>query len=184
MVESTRTRIHASEYYQLPEYAEHDLIQLIEGEVIVGMPPRTKHQDIVRELLIFLGLYARKSGGKAYDSPIELYLDEQNIYEPDVLYLKPNSRCAVEEKRLVGPPELIVEVLSPSTAKYDRQQKFRAYERHAVEEYWIVDALHNLIEVFVLTDSKFQLQGAYSPDDTFVSLVLGESVNVKLFFAE
>ena len=60
---------------------------------------------------------ARKLGGKALTSPIEVYLDENNVFEPDVIYLKPDSQCTVGEKRLTGAPELVVEVLSPSTAK-------------------------------------------------------------------
>jgi Uma2 family endonuclease len=85
--------------------------------------------------------------GKAFIAPVELYLDEHNIHEPDVLYLSPDTRCKVEEKRLRGAPELVIEVLSPRTARYDRQEKYRAYEQHQVSEYWIVDPVHETVEV-------------------------------------
>ena len=178
------TRITAESYFQLNDYQQHDLIQLINGEVVIGMPPIPKHQRIVREILVMLTLLARKIGGEAYDSPIELYLDENNVYEPDVLYMSPNSKCKVKAKRLEGAPELVVEVLSPSTARYDKREKFEGYEKHGVQEYWIVDPVHDLIDVWTLDSGKFVHQGAYSVDDAFISVVLKVDVEVKTLFAE
>jgi Uma2 family endonuclease len=183
MVQPTRTRINASEYYELPEYNQHDLIQLINGEVIIGMPPIPKHQDIVREILVMLTLLARKFGGKAYASPIEVRLDDNNVFEPDVLYLAPDSNCTVGEKRLIGAPNLVVEVLSPGTAKFDRHEKYQAYEKHGVNEYWIVDPLYEVVEVWNIgEDGIYVRQGAFAGDDTFTSIVLGESISVKAIF--
>jgi len=185
MVESTLTHIKASEYYQLPEYEQHDLIQLINGAVVVGMPPILKHQDIVREILILLTLIARKVGGKAYASPIEVRLDEDNVFEPDVLYIKPDNLAIAQQddKRIVGAPNLVVEVLSPRTAKFDRQEKYQAYEQHGVDEYWIVDPLHETVEVWTLNQNKqFSRQGAYGKTGTFQSVILGETVKVEVIF--
>jgi len=183
MVQPIRTRVRAADYFQLPEYAENDLIQLIDGEVMISMPPIPKHQDIADEIFYLFKTIARKSSGRAFFSPIEVYLDEHNVYEPDVLYLKPDSACTVGDKRLMGAPDLVVEVLSPGTAKYDRQQKYQAYERHGVGEYWIVDPVHEVIEVWALgDDASFVRQGAYADDDTFKSVTLGEDVAVKPIF--
>ena len=175
----------ASDYYDLPEYQQHDLIQLIDGEVMIGMPPIPSHQAIVGEILFLLLVIARKTGGRAFTSPIEVFLDEHNIFEPDVLYLKPDSACVVEQKRLVGAPDMVVEVLSPGTAKYDRQQKYQAYEQHGVSEYWIVDPVHELIEVLTLgKDGQFRRQGTFAKGDTFQSETLGEKVVVTGVFRE
>lgn len=183
MAQPTRTKIHAEEYFQLEVYAENNLIQLIDGEVIVGMPPIPKHQDIVRELTILIGLHARQHGGKMYSSPIELYLDENNVYEPDVLYIKPDGKCEVSEKRLTGAPNLIIEILSPSTAKHDKTTKFDAYQRHGVDEYWIIDPAHDIIDVWTLSDnSLFAHQGAFAIGDEFISATLSESVKVEDIF--
>ena len=87
------------------------------------------------------------------------------------------------EKRLTGAPDLVVEVLSPGTAKYDRQQKYEAYQQHGVGEYWIVDPLHEVVEVWTLGEAGlFQQQGAFAGDDTFQSTILGESISVKAIF--
>lgn len=185
MVQPTRTRVTADAYYQLPEYDQQNLIQLIDGEVIIGMPPNVKHQALVGEILFLLLSIARKMGGRAFTSPIEVFLDEHNIYEPDVLYLKPDSACEIGEKRLIGAPDLVVEVLSPSTAKHDRQHKYDAYQQHGVGEYWIVDPVHELIEVYTLDadTAKFVRQGAYAVEDSFESRTLGEKIMVKPIFA-
>ncbi len=182
MVQPTQTRISAEAYFLLPEYAEHDLIQLIDGEVMISMPPIPKHQAIVGEILYFLMTFAKLNGGKAYTLPIEVVLDAHNIFEPDVLYLKPDSQCSVEEKRLIGAPDLVVEVLSPSTAKVDRQQKYRAYEQNGVGEYWIVDPVHEVIEVWTLNAGDFTRMGVYDSDDTFTSQTLQQAVTVKAIF--
>jgi Uma2 family endonuclease len=185
MIQPTHTRINASDYYQLAEYKKHDLIQLINGEVILGMPPILKHQDIVREILILLALIARKLGGKAYDSPIEVRLDDNNIFEPDVLYIQPDNLAITQqdEKRIIGAPNLVVEVLSPSTAKFDRQEKYQAYEKHGVHEYWIVDPVYEVVEVWNLSDTgRYIRQGAFAGEDSFKSLVLGENISVKAIF--
>lgn len=180
----SKIRIQAEDYYQLPIYSQTDFIQLIDGEVITAMPPIPKHQAIVGEILFLLMTIARKLGGKAFTSPIEVYLDEYNIYEPDVLYLTPDSNCMIEEKRLRGAPELVVEVLSPSTAKHDRQEKYMAYEKHGVQEYWIVDPAHETVEVWVSNDGLFERQGVYAKNDSFRSTVLQQDISLEVIFAE
>jgi Uma2 family endonuclease len=185
MIESTPTRIKASEYYQLPAYEQHELIQLINGEVIIGMPPTLKHQTIVGEILFLLMTIARKVGGKAFTSPVEVYLDENNVYEPDVVFVAPENLSITQqdEKRIIGAPNLVVEVLSPSTARFDRQEKYHAYERHGVDEYWIVDPVHETIEVWRMGEGKqFVRQGAYGKDGLFESVTLGTTVTVEGIF--
>ena len=183
MVQPTKTRISAAEYFALPEYAAHNLIQLIDGEVVIGMAPIIRHQRIAREIFVFIVLLARQKGGEAFDEPTEVYLDENNVFQPDIIYIKPDTTCTVDVKRVVGAPDLVVEVLSPSTAKYDRVQKYNAYEANGVGEYWIVDPVHEIVEVYVLGEAGFDRQGAYAKEDTFKSRVLDEDVAVKPFFA-
>ena len=185
MVDATRTRIKAGNYYQLPEYEQHDLIQLIDGEVVIGMPPILKHQTIVKKIMALLIQTEASQGGIAFVAPTEVYLDENNVYEPDVVFVTPANLAITQqdEKRIVGAPDLVVEVLSPSTAKFDRQEKYQAYEQAGVGEYWIVDPLHETIEVWTLGESKqFLRQGAYGKTGTFQSVTLGTAVKVKAIF--
>lgn len=114
--------------------------------------------------------------------PSKCYLDENNIYEPDVLCVVPDSQCEIGEKRLVGAPDLVVEVLSPGTAKHDRQQKYEAYQRHGVREYWIVDPAYDVVEGWVLAEGAFRHQGVYADSDQFSSTILGETVSIPQIF--
>jgi Uma2 family endonuclease len=185
MAQTTRTRINSDEYYQLPEYQQQDLIQLINGEVIIGMPPILKHQAIVGEILFLLMTIARKVGGKAFTSPVEVYLDDSNVYEPDVVFVASDNLDITQrdEKRIVGAPNLVVEVLSPSTAKFDRQEKYQAYEKHGVGEYWIVDPVHEVVEVWNMSENgTYARQGAFAGDDVLYSRVLEEDIHVKAIF--
>ncbi|MFN8373282.1 MAG: Uma2 family endonuclease [Anaerolineae bacterium] len=177
------TRITAETYYQLPEYEHYNLIQLIDGEVVIGMAAIPKHQTVVGNAHVMLWLSAKQHGGKAFTSPIEVYLDQYNVYEPDVVYLAQNSRCVVEEKRLTGAPDLVVEVLSPSTAKVDRDKKFNAYQAHGVREYWIADPANAYLEVWVLRDALFVKSGTFVAGDTFECAVLnGQVIQVGAIF--
>lgn len=185
IAESTRARINASDYYQLPEYEQHDLIQLINGEVVIGMPPILKHQTIIKKILALLMQIEAAQGGIAFVAPTEVRLDEHNIFEPDVLYIKADNLAIAQqdEKRIVGAPNLVVEVLSPGTAKFDRQDKYHAYEQYGVDEYWIVDPVHETVEVWTLgPNGQFVRQGAYDKADTFPSVTLGITVTVKVMF--
>jgi Uma2 family endonuclease len=177
------TRLTADEYYQLPEYEQHNLIQLIDGEVVIGRAETPLHQLILGAILFRLKQLEKQYAGQVYHIPIEVYLDKHNVYEPDVVYLAPNSRCIVEEKRLTGAPDLVVEVLSPSTAKYDRAKKFKAYEAHGVREYWIADPANAYLEVWQLKDGAFDKLGIFVAGDTFESIVLnGQTIAVKEMF--
>lgn len=182
MAVQTPARITAQAFYQRPEYAQHDLIQLIDGEVIIGVPPIPLHQQIVLATAILLK-QAAAAGGQVYVAPVEMFFDEYNSLQPDVLYIAPQSRCIVEDKRLVGPPDLVVEVLSPSTVRHDKTVKFLVYEKNGVSEYWLVDPTHRLLEVWRLEGGSFAQQGVYAPADTFVSQALGQTIAAGALFA-
>jgi Uma2 family endonuclease len=184
MVAQSKTQMRADEFYNLPQYQEEQArIELINGEAKTQMPPILLHQEIAGFIHVLLWLYAAQNGGRTYQAPTEVYLDEENIFEPDVFYLKPDTKCIRERKRIVGAPDLVVEVLSPSTAKRDRQEKYRAYQQHGVSEYWIVDPAHSVLEAWRLQDGEFQRLGAYGPEDTLQSPLLGQGVAMQPIFS-
>jgi Uma2 family endonuclease len=90
----------------------------------------------------------------AFVSPIDVVLDDQNIVQPDVIYLAEDRLPAIEDQ-IQGPPSLVVEVLSPSTANRDRQEKLDLYARFGVPEYWIVDPEMRSIDFLVNDDGRF-----------------------------
>ncbi|MCD4687208.1 MAG: Uma2 family endonuclease [Anaerolineae bacterium] len=182
MAVQSKVRMTAAAYYQHADYTQHELIQLIDGEVIISVPPTPKHQAIVGEILFLFMTTAKKHSGRAFTAPIEVYLDEHNVYQPDVLYLTTHTTCRIDKQRLTGAPDLVVEVLSPSTAKFDRQEKYQAYEHHGVQEYWIVDPVHEVLEVWLRGNDGFVRQGAYAGADSFISRTLEGTVAVQTLF--
>jgi len=179
-MQPVKTRLTAAEYYASPEYAAHTLIQLIDGKIVIGMAPVLKHQTIVLEIAVLLRHCTRVLGGKVYIAPTEVELDAENVYEPDVLYLAPDSACQMTEKRLIGAPDLVVEVLSPSTAKVDRTAKFRAYGACGVREYWLIDPNNETLEQWVNGEGGLRLISAYGPGDSFTSALFGPELPILL----
>lgn len=177
-IPQTGTRMTATEYYELPE--TNKPVQLLNGVIIVSPPPIPAHQRVIVRL--GFSLHTLIPNGEIFVSPIGLYLDEDNVPEPDIVWVAADSPCKVTEKRLEGPPDLIIEVLSPSTARYDRVQKFALYERYGVREYWLADHEAEYVEVFVLQAGRFTRQGAYGPEDTFHSPVLGKAIDLSRIF--
>ena len=176
---AVQTKMTADEFLQLPESLT--LTELIDGQIIMAPAPETGHQitaargyDIIKALA---------SGGIVLFSPIDVYLDENDVVQPDVLWISPESNCKIERKYVSGAPDLVIEVLSPSTALRDKQTKFRLYEKYGVREYWIIEPTAQYIEVWSRVDEKFALHGVFAGSESFVSLVLGgKSVEVAAIF--
>lgn len=179
MTDSVKTRMTAAEYLELPE--TNTPMQLIDGEVIVSPSPVPLYQHIVGRIFRLIAARADERGGTGFFAPIDVQLDEHNIVQPDVLYLAPETQCIEGDKHLIGAPDLVVEVLSPGTAKEDKRTKFRLYERHGVREYWIVDPRDQLVEIWQGSENRFSLLDVYSPGETFESALVGQ-VEVAAFF--
>ncbi|MDX1993040.1 MAG: Uma2 family endonuclease [bacterium] len=182
MLEQTRTRITAEEYFQLPE--TNLPIELIDGEIFQMPTPSPKHQDVILNAAILFRQRVKERGGRVFVAPLDVVFDDGNIAQPDVMWLAPDSRCQVTEKRLVGAPDFIAEVLSPSSVSHDRRTKFRLYQQHGVREYWVIDPQAQLIDVFTLVEGRFQLIGIYGADEVFQSPLLGEIAVREIFPAE
>lgn len=170
MTAQVQTRMTAAEFYELPE--SDQIVELIDGEVIVSPTPLPPHQDTLLELVFMLKTDYKT--GKFYVSPLDVYLDDATVIQPAIFWVAPISRCVVTGKRVSGAPDLVIELLSPSTAKRDKTVKFALYEQFGVREYWIVAHKEQFVEVYHLTAGKFVLQGVYVSGETFVSSVLGD----------
>ncbi len=178
MSEQVTIRMTAAEYFALPETNQFE--ELLDGDLIVSPPPIPKHQDVVGNT--YFTLRQIVPNGKVFHAPVAVYFDEHNIPEPDVLWVAEGSQCRIMPKRLEGAPDLIVEVLSPATARRDRGKKFALYEKYGVREYWLSDPEAKYLEVYILKEDAFERQGIYGPADSFTSVVLGQAVELKAIF--
>lgn len=168
---TTKQRMTTAEFRLLPE--SNLPMELINGELIVSPSPKSPHQESHSKLSFTIQLVM--PGGKLLPAPMDLYFDDENAVQPDLFWVAPESRCKLREDGYwYGPPELIVEIFSPGSVKYDKIDKFNLYEKYGVQEYWMVDPVGKYIEVWELVDGKYLRQGVFAAEHTFISKVLGD----------
>lgn len=127
-----------AEVLALPE--DGNRYEFIDGELLVSPSPRRAHQRAVRELFLLVhGYVTTHTLGEALFSPSDLDLRAGQLVQPDLFVVGRSEAPGPLEWDTVGIPRLVVEVLSPSTAEYDRVKKRRLYQRVGVPVYWIVD---------------------------------------------
>ena len=122
--------------------------EIIAGEEYMTPSPDVPHQRASRKLETILDEYVvRNKLGEVFDAPIDVVLSAEDVVVPDVIFISTARASIIERKNIQGAPDLVVEILSPSTAAYDRGAKRALYERSGVREYWIVDSTSELLEV-------------------------------------
>ena len=132
--------------------------ELYDGEVFVVPAPLPRHQVVQHLIADMLRDFAANSGGFAVPSPIDIVFSEYNVLQPDVVFFRADRRHLVDLDRVIRhPPDLCVEVISPSTQETDRGRKMQMFARFDVPEYWIVDPLARRIEVYRLERSSYAL---------------------------
>lgn len=153
--EKTKKQYTYEDYEKLPEGAPY---QLIGGELIMTPSPVPYHQmikmKIEYELLKFI---EGKDLGIVLDAPLDVYLSETETYQPDIIFISKDRLNIIGEKKIEAAPDLVIEILSPSTAYYDLRHKKRIYEKSGVKEYWIVDPMEKGIEVYDNVNGEFRI---------------------------
>ena len=134
--------------------------EVIAGELVMMAPARSNHNRVAGNLYSLLRQYLRGRLCEAFPDGEGLYLEEDaEEYQPDGMVVCDPSK--VTGDGVHGAPDLVIEVLSRSTAKYDRGHKMAVYERHGVREYWIADPVGMSLEQYVLTEGRFRLIGVH-----------------------
>lgn len=142
----TSTRLTAEEYFALPPTEQRT--QLINGEIVVTEAV-LRHQRVAGEIYFLLTSWLRAHPGHGEAGfPVDVHLDDFNVFAPDVWWVPEDARPSRDAKRIVGPPALAVEVRSPSTWRYDIGAKKRTYERLGLAELWLVDTAADAVLVF------------------------------------
>jgi Uma2 family endonuclease len=171
------------DYKNLPETGPR--YQLIEGYLYMAPAPNRYHQDISRNLELIIGNYlATRPIGKMYHAPFDVYLDEHDVFQPDILFVS-NARAGIfTEAGAEGAPDLVVEILSPKTSRLDRENKKKMYAQHGVTELWIIDPLKFRIDVFLLQKNSRNPSAVYGRDGRIETPLLpGLSIECAEVFA-
>lgn len=168
-------------YFSLPEGAPY---QLLSGELVMTPSPVPLHQSISFELSFQLATFIKKNNlGQVFVAPLDVCFDEENIYQPDVLFICKENQKIIGKAMIEGAPDLVMEVLSPSTAYYDLRTKFRLYEKSGVREYWIVDPERQSVEVYTGKNGKFFLQSEVEgAGEALSEIISGFSVQLDVIF--
>ena len=142
-----------SDYLQLPD-EENYYYEILDGTLIKESAPTKAHQRTSRNLQRILEDYFwdRDPEAEIFNAPIDLTLSDTNVIQPDLVYA-PDDSDSLDKRRINVIPELIVEVISPSTQRKDRIRKLGIYSRLGVPHYWIVDPQGRTLEAFMLSDS-------------------------------
>jgi Uma2 family endonuclease len=133
--------------------------ELIDGEHYVTPAPRPKHQRVSFRISLHVGMYLEEHPvGRMYYAPLDVFLTDSDCVEPDLLYVsREREQRQMTEDYLEGAPDLVVEILSPSTQRFDQGVKHSLYERFGVSEYWIVDPEKESVRVYRQEDDRLQL---------------------------
>ena len=135
-----RRKLTYEDYVRLPEPPDARRYEILDGVIYVSPSPVPRHQEVSLNLERVLDAYIRRHHlGKLYHAALDVLLHEHTIAQPDIIFIAAGREQIITDRAIEGPPDLVVEILSPSTARRDRGLKARLYARFGVPHYWIVD---------------------------------------------
>jgi Uma2 family endonuclease len=155
MMEATRSRMRwpYAEFARLPSEGS-TRYEVIDGELAVTPAPTSGHQIVIGNLVRLLGnLVHDHALGKIFPGPIDILFGEGDYLEPDLAFVRADRAHLVSDRGIEGPPDLIAEILSPSTAHRDRGIKLERYRHFGVPERWIVDLDAKSVQVWRLAEA-------------------------------
>jgi Uma2 family endonuclease len=162
---------------------------LIDGKHIVSPSPVMRHQRIVVRLLMAIGNHLEsRPTGEVFVAPFTTILSRFDVVEPDLLYVSNGRRAVLEQQDWArGAPDLVIEILSPSSRKLDEVIKRKLYERSGVDEYWIVDPELDLVKVYRREGARFARAAECTREEGGVlntPLLPGLKIDLEKVFAQ
>ena len=182
MVTETAVRLTYEDYANTPDDERYELI---EGELIMAAAPNIIHQGIGKRLFRFFIIAEDRGLGWAYFAPVDVVLSDYDVVQPDLLFMLKENAHIITEANVQGAPDLVVEILSPSTAQRDWNEKRDLYAKYGVNELWIADPDTRLVWVMALRDGEYEVVGKYGDTQTFSSPTLaGLTIDLREVFGE
>jgi Uma2 family endonuclease len=170
-VKAASPRVSFADLEQWPEDGRR--YELYDGEVYVVPSPLPLHQIVSARLYLTLNEYAHEHGGVVLYAPLDIVLTEYDVVQPDLLLFTQERQHLVQLRKVTRvPPDLAIEILSPSTARNDRGRKLQLLARHGVREYWLVDPEAVAIEVYSSSGNQLALAGTATGTDRVPSPLL------------
>jgi Uma2 family endonuclease len=179
------SRITYAEFRTM-EFADDDTAhyELINGDLVRKAAPSPEHQLILRNLAFEMHQFVRERNfGTVLFAPIDVFLDDYNAPQPDLLFISESKKSIITKDGIIGVPDIVVEIISPSSVVRDRIEKLGLYERFAVPEYWLVDAQNKSVEIYQHTSNGYEVFSAATVEENVKSKILdGFSMELKTLF--
>ncbi len=172
-------------YAQLPDDGKR--YEIVNGVLYMSPSPNIPHQRIAGRFFRYLSMYIEDAGlGMVLLAPSDVELSPRNVLQPDVFVILNASLKKVKVSHVVGAPDLVVEIASPSTAIHDRNRKYHIYAQAGVSEYWIVEPNTKTVEVLILESGEYRSLGIFRGKATLPSRVVPDiaAVPVERFFVQ
>jgi len=160
--------------------------ELIDGDFEVNPAPAPRHQTVSRRLQFELMKVLEESGlALVFNAPLDVILSDNNVVQPDLAILSTARAHLVTERGIEGPPDIVVEIMSPSSRVLDRRVKLALYARFAVPEYWLVDPIGGHIELHRLGEATYALEQRFDRASTLETASFPEvQINLARVFRE
>ena len=181
--------VQPDKHYTYSDYVSWDddiRYELINGIAYMLAAPSQTHQTICSELHLQIGNFLKGKPCKVFFAPFDVRLNAADgddiVVQPDLLVVCDMSK--LDGKACVGAPDMIIEVISPSTARQDRLVKLQIYQKAGVREYWIVDVETKTVQVFTLKNGEYTVQAYADTDAAPVHVLEDCTLNLPEVFAE
>jgi Uma2 family endonuclease len=170
VLEKQARRWTYEDYYKLDDDQRHEII---DGNLLMAPAPTLWHQDWLMNLAVLLRHHILKHKlGRLFIAPVDVVLDDQNTVQPDLVFVSSANVGLLRERAIFGTPDLLVELVSPASARRDRTVKKDLYARFGVKEYWIGDPANASMEILALHKGRHKLHCAAAQKGKLASLVL------------
>lgn len=178
----TAVKLTYEDYASIPGDERYELIG---GELILAAAPNEIHQRVSKRLLWALMRVEESGLGWVYHAPFDVVLSDTDVAQPDLLFVSRERADIITPANVRGAPNLVVEILSPSTAQRDWTQKRELYARYGVQEFWPIDPELGMVWVLSLRDGEYEIAGIYEEGQTLISpTIAGLTIDLGYVFGE
>ncbi len=179
-MEVLERKYNVREFLEMQELSENIFYELIHGNIVKRSSPSPTHQIISGKLFDTINTFLKTNKlGIIFFAPIDVFLDEENLFLPDLVFVSEKRKGIITDNGIEGSPDLVVEILSPNTARYDRGEKMKTYKRNQVAEYWIIDPKALSVEIYVFNKNDYDL-AEYAIEKGEVKSVVLENFILKI----
>ena len=152
---------------------EDERYELLDGELVMTAAPNIAHQRVSSRLERRLAAFVEEKGlGEVFRAPTDVMLSDTNVVQPDILFVSIDRADIITADNVQGAPDLVVEVLSSTTAKRDWRDKLDLYSKHGVQEFWLVDPETEIVWVLLPNESSLEVAKIYGKGDMLTSPML------------